>query len=245
MVDSQQQREAGTLRLQVFLSRSGITSRRQAMTLIQRGDVSVNGKTVSEPSFPVHGGEDVRVKGKRIAAPQYQYLMLNKPSGYVTTKRDPFAERTVYDLLPKTLSGVKPVGRLDKNTEGLLLLTNDGKIIQRLTHPRYNIEKTYLVRIKTLFKFEDRKKIEGGLFIDHKKTAPAKIESIQNKSGSSQLTLVIHEGRKRQVRRMFAQLGYKVVYLKRMRQGPVKLGRLPLGKFRFLADGEIKALRAI
>ena len=232
------------LRLQVFVSRAGVSSRRQAMTLIQDGHVSVNGQTVREPSFPVRDTDDVRVKGKQVLAPAFQYIMMNKPAGYVTTRKDPHAKKTIYDLLPGALSHLKPVGRLDKNTEGLLLLTNDGKIIQKLTHPSYNINKIYIIRIDNNLKIEDRKRIESGLFIEGKKTAPARVEHVHSKGAETQLSLTIHEGRKRQIRKMMAQLGYRVLYLKRMRQGPVKLGQLPTGTFRFLTEQEIKALNA-
>ena len=233
------------LRLQVFISRAGVSSRRQAMTLIQEGHVSVNGHAVQEPSFPVGDHDDVRVNGKKVLSPAFQYIMMNKPAGYVTTRKDPHAKKTIYDLLPPELSHLKPVGRLDKNTEGLLLLTNDGKIIQKLTHPSYNVNKTYILRISTTLDPEDRKKLERGLFIEGKKTAPARVDHVHSKGQETQLSLTIHEGRKRQIRKMMAQLGYRVVYLKRMRQGPAKLGSLPTGTFRLLNDHEIRALRAV
>jgi len=234
---------ADGLRLQVYISQAGVASRRQAMALIQEGHVSVNGQPVREPSVRVSGKDDVRVDGKRVVAREFQYIMMHKPAGYVTTRTDPHAKKTIYDLLPPAFFQLKPVGRLDKDTEGLLLLTNDGKTIQKLTHPRYNVNKIYIIRITGILKPEDRNRLERGLFIEGRKTAPARVENVHTKGLETQLSLTIHEGRKRQIRNMMAHLGYKVLALKRVRQGPVKLGGLPKGAFRLLTDQEVRALK--
>ncbi|HQO57251.1 MAG TPA: pseudouridine synthase [Candidatus Omnitrophota bacterium] len=240
---STEQRGGDGLRLQVYISQAGVASRRQAMVLIQDGHVSVNGQPVTEPSIRVSGRDDVRVDGNRVVPPAFQYIMMHKPAGYVTTRMDPHAKKTIYDLLPPAFFQLKPVGRLDKDTEGLLLLTNDGKTIQKLTHPRYNVNKTYILRLQGVLKPEDRKRIERGLFIEGRKTAPARVEHVHSQGLETQLALTIHEGRKRQIRNMMAHLGYKVLALKRVRQGPVKLGGLPTGAFRLLTEQEVRELK--
>jgi len=232
------------LRLQVFLSRSGYCSRRKAMDLIFRGRVSVNGKIVREPSLLVAGGQDrVVADGKEIGISRKQYILLNKPKGHVTTKADPFAAKTVMDLLPENLRGLNPVGRLDKDTEGLLLLTNDGELAHQLTHPKHTVDKTYHVKVKGALSIVHRKKLEQGITLEGRKTAPARIGRIRQGDNETELALTIHEGRKRQIRRMMEHLGCPVVSLKRLSLGPLSLGNLKPGCFRPLTPKEIDALR--
>lgn len=233
----------GPLRLNVYLAHQGIMSRRKAMEAVLAGRVSVNGRVVQEPSTPVKPGDKVEVNGKTVDQKTYQYVMLNKPEGIVTTREDRFAEKTVLDLLPPHLRHLNPVGRLDKNTEGLLILTNDGDLANRLSHPRYDVDKTYMVRIQKKLKPEERKQIESGFVLDKEKTAPAKVSDVRDLAHGCEFLLTIHEGRKRQIRLMLAKLGHYVTFLKRISQGPLVLGNLPSGKFRVLTESEIRNLR--
>ena len=230
------------MRLQVFLSHNGVCSRRQAMEVIQDGRVKVNGVKVIEPSFDVTGKEVIVVDGKAITVKSYVYVMLNKPVGYTTTKEDPHASRIIMELLPAHLQHVAPVGRLDKDTEGLLLLTNDGDLAFKLTHPKFHCGKTYELRFNGKFKDDQKKKIEQGVMIDGEKTAPCRIMYIKYNDGQTSLSITIHEGKKRQIRRMFAECGFKLDHLKRIAMGPVKLGALPKGQWRLLEEKEIKSL---
>jgi len=234
------------LRLQVFLSRNGVCSRRRAFDMVRDGRVKLNGEVCLEPSTPVDPQKDrIEVEGKVIRGKAYDYILLNKPSGYTTTKADRFAQKTVLELLPENLRHVVPVGRLDRETEGLLLLTNDGDAAYRLTHPKFNVDKTYFVRIAGRLEAGAKKRIEQGLHIDGKKTFPARIGNVAPHKDGAELTITIHEGRKRQIRLMFAKVGCRVVYLKRTAQGPLALGNLKSGQWRELTRAEIDQLDKI
>ena len=232
------------MRLQVFLSRYGVCSRRKAFDLVLGGRVSVNGQQVVEPSTPVDPAKDkVCVDDKVVAAKAYTYILFNKPQGCVTTREDRFAEKTVFDLLPSEFRHLVPVGRLDKDTEGLLLLTNDGDLTYRLTHPSFDIDKTYRVKITGTLEPQDRHALERGVVIEGRRTAPSKIQDARRAGDGTEFTLTIHEGRKRQVRLMVAHVGKKVIYLQRAAQGPLRLGDLKLGHWRELTSKEIEALK--
>ena len=234
------------MRLQVFLSRNGVCSRRKAFDLVLGGRVSVNGQQVVEPSTPVDPAKDrVCVDDKVVAAKAYTYILFNKPQGCVTTREDRFAEKTVFDLLPSEFRHLVPVGRLDKDTEGLLLLTNDGDLTYRLTHPSFDIDKTYRVKITGTLEPQDRHALERGVVIEGRRTAPAKIQDARRAGDGTEFTLTIHEGRKRQVRLMVAHVGKKVIYLQRVAQGPLRLGDLKLGHWRELKNQEIQMLHKI
>jgi pseudouridine synthase len=237
---------AAKIRLQVFLSHNGIASRRAAMELVQKGRVTVNGKVVSEPSTPVDPARDkITFDGKLVEAKQFSYILLNKPAGYVTTKEDAHAEKTVMDLLPRNLQHLVPVGRLDLDSEGLLLLTNDGDLAHRLTHPKFGVDKTYLVWIGGKLLAEKKRRVEQGVLVEGVKTAPCKISDLKETEEQSEFLLTIHEGRKRQIRLMMKAVGCAVRYLKRVAQGPLKINDLPTGKWRELLPDEIKQLKAI
>ena len=231
------------MRLQVFLSHNGVSSRRQAMDIIQSGRVRVDGLIIREPSFDVQGSEVILVDGKRIAAQSTAYIMLHKPVGYTTTKDDPFAEKTVLELLPKELHYLSPVGRLDRDSEGLLLFTNDGKWALELTHPKFHVDKTYLVKVKGKLTKESQKHLQQGVIIDDHKTAPCLIKDLRYNDADTEFTMVIHEGRKRQIRLMLRSVGHQVVSLKRMSVGPLALGDLKVGQWRALTTDEVEALR--
>jgi 23S rRNA pseudouridine2605 synthase len=231
------------MRLQVFLSHNGVCSRREAMTIIQEGRVKVNGRTQMEPSFDVTGDENIVVDNKRVVVQKYTYLMLHKPPGYTTTKDDPFADKTILDLLPKELHYLSPVGRLDKDSEGLLLLTNDGPWAYGLTHPKFHLDKTYVVKAKGKLSAANQDKLQKGIKIEDEKTAPCRISQVRYNDADTELQITIHEGKKRQIRRMLWAVGHKVFFLKRISIGPLSLGNLPLGQYRMLTQPEIESLK--
>jgi len=229
-------------KLQLFLSHSGASSRRKALSLILDGHVTVNGLVVKEPSAMIDCEKDkIRLDGKLIQKKSYTYLLLNKPKGYITTVADKHAEKTVLDLLPEDLKHLRPVGRLDKDTEGLLLLTNDGDLVYKLTHPKFNVDKTYHVVARARLKPDEKKRLEKGIVIDGKMTSPAKITDLKV-GKESEFLITIHEGRKRQIRLMLSALGHKVISLKRITQGALSLGNLAAGKWRVLSEKEILLL---
>ena len=227
------------MRLQVFLSKAGVCSRRSAVDIIRSGKARVNNRKILEPSFNIDTAKDIIfLNDKKISLKEEIYIMLNKPRGVTTTKKDRFAKRTVMDLLPPRMSHLNPVGRLDKDTTGLLLLTNNGELINRLTHPRHNIEKLYEARLDARLKDADRVALERGIDLDDERTAPCRIQ-LREKSN---LEIVLHEGKKRQIRRMFSKMGYKVLDLKRSKEGPLVLAGLGEGKWRALTEKEIREL---
>jgi pseudouridine synthase len=243
-------------RLQKYLARCGVASRRRAEELIVAGAVTVNGRVARELGLRVDADHDVvRVRGERVQAPQRLiYLLLNKPTGVVTSVSDPQGRPIVLDLVPPRWRDerIYPVGRLDQYSEGLLLLTNDGDLALRLTHPRYALTKEYhaLVRgrpdAETLARFERGLTLEG----ETRPTAPARAWLLDadegdpaDESGATWVAAELHEGRNRQVRRMFDALGYHVLRLRRVRVGPLTLGALRPGEMRPLTASELVALR--
>lgn len=234
------------VRLQVYLSRNGVCSRRRAFDIIKEGRVTLNGQICREPSTPTDPDRDhISVDAKRIKRKSYNYILLNKPTGYTTTKSDRFAQKTVLDLLPRKYQHLSPAGRLDRDTEGLLLLTNDGDTAFRLTHPKFNVDKTYFVRISGRLEMDIKSRVEKGVIINGKKTSSAKIKNVKLLRNQTELVITIHEGRKRQIRFMFAKVGHKVIYLKRLMQGPLMLGSLKIGKWRPLNQREIDSVTKI
>ena len=234
------------MRLQVFLSHNGVCSRREAMNVIMDGRVKVNGQVVQEPSTAVDAYNDqIFVDGREIIEKQYEYILLNKPAGYVTTKEDRHAERIVLDLLPVKLRHLHPVGRLDKDTEGLLLLTNDGNLTHRLTHPKFHVDKTYFVRMLGQLSPAHKTRLEKGISLNGEVTLPTKISQLKFQSKHTEFLMTIHEGRKRQIRLMLVGCGYKVIYLRRLSQGPLKLGELRKGGWRPLTPEEINQLKKL
>jgi 23S rRNA pseudouridine2605 synthase len=232
------------MRLQVVLSHNGVCSRREAMGVVLSGRVTLNGVVNKEPSTQVDPRKDkVTVDGRKIEVKSFDYIMLHKPAGFVTTKEDAHAERTVMDLLPKNMQHVVPVGRLDKDTEGLLLLTNDGDLTFRLTHPQFQVDKTYVVRIGGPLLTEKKHKLQDGVMIEGHKTAPAQILDIKTADGETEFLMIIREGKKRQVRLMMKAVGCSVRYLKRISQGALQLGKLALGQWRELTASEIAAVK--
>jgi 23S rRNA pseudouridine2605 synthase len=238
-----------TERLQKVLSAAGVASRRTAETLIQQGRVSVNGEVVRELGTKANPDtDDIRVDGRRIrSAQRKRYILLNKPRGYVTTRSDPGKRQTVMDLLKGVKEYVYPVGRLDYDSEGLLLLTNDGELAARLTHPRHEIERLYEARVRGIPDAHALDRLASGIVIDGRKTAPAQVKlakKLDAESGPQAVVLIgIHEGRHRQVRQMFDAIGHPVMRLRRVRIGPIKDDQLKMGHFRDLTPAEIARLK--
>ena len=234
------------LRLQKYIAMCGVASRRAAEALILESKVQVNGKTVREMGTKIEIGADrVTVSGTPIHATlKKYYIMLNKPAGYVSTAADQFGRPTVIDLVKEDINErIFPVGRLDYDTEGLLILTNDGEFAQRVTHPKYKTDKTYIAVITGGIAIRALGKLRRGVDIGDFVTSPADVEIIDAKAGKTTLQIVIHEGKNRQVRRMLEAVGCKLDYLKRIKIGTVELGNLPLGRWRHLTSHEINYLK--
>lgn len=234
-------------RLQKILSRAGVASRRAAERLMAEGRVSVNRVTVRELGTKADPArDDIRVDGRRITLPdRHVYLLLNKPAGYVTTRSDPQRRPTVLDLLRGVREYVYPVGRLDFDSEGLLLLTNDGALAAQLTHPRHGVPRVYEARLLGVPDDRDHARLERGILLDDQKTAPAQVERLRVLGDRTILRITLHEGRNRQVRRMCEAIGHPVEQLRRVAIGPLRDPALKLGQYRPLTDDEVARLRQL
>jgi len=234
------------MRLQKALSHAGIASRRKAVEIIESGNVEVNGQIVTEKGLAVDISRDkILVSGKPITLHGNVYILTNKPKNCISTTSDTHLRKTVIDLIGDFPQRVYPVGRLDKNTTGLLLLTNDGELAFRLTHPKFGVEKTYEALVRGVVTQKTVEKLQKGLFVDGKKTAPAKVEIIYTDKEKTKLKIKIHEGRKRQVRLMLLTVGHRVVDLKRVNFGNLSLGTLKPGECRMLTANEVSALKKL
>jgi len=229
-------------RLQKILSQAGIASRRASEQLMLDGRVSVNGTTVRELGTKADAArDDIRVDGSRIKlAERRLYLLLNKPTGYVSTRSDPERRPTVIDLLRAVRDYVYPVGRLDFDSEGLLILTNDGDLAAKLTHPRHGVPRVYEARVLGVPDDHDLDRLQKGVVIDGHKTGPADVKAL----GPGHLRVTVREGRNRQVRKMCDAIGHPVKSLRRVAIGPIHDSRLKLGHWRELSEPEVKKLRA-
>ncbi len=226
-------------RIQKILSSAGVASRRKSEELIRTGRVQVNGKPAALGDRAEPGVDLITVDGEPVAAQTLRYLALHKPAGYVTTVTDTHGRPTVVDLV-NVPERVYPVGRLDLHTSGLLLLTSDGEFAERVTHPRYEIEKTYVVRVARPFGTAALRKLQSGIELEDGPLRPEKVRITSDDRRTVEMT--IHEGRNRIVRRVFEALGSRVIELRRTRIGPVELGGLPVGSWRELSQAEIKGL---
>jgi 23S rRNA pseudouridine2605 synthase len=233
-------------RLQKIISQAGVASRRASEQLMREGRVTVNGETIRELGTKADPStDDIRVDGRRIKIPErHRYVLLNKPRGYVTTRSDPEKRPTVLDLLRGVREYVYPVGRLDFDSEGLLILTNDGDLAARLTHPSHGVPRVYDAKVLGVPDEHDVKRLARGIVVDGRRTTTADVQLLPaGRSAHATLRLTVHEGRNRQVRKMCEAIGHPVDHLKRISIGPIRDSRLKLGHWRDLTPEEVKSLR--
>jgi len=227
------------VRLNRFLAAAGLGSRRHCDELIAAGRVTVNGQACTNFGTQIEAGDHVKVDHKLVRPKETLTILLHKPAGFVSTRRDPHARDTVFDLLPAKFSRLFNVGRLDAQTEGLLLLTNDGNLAQHLTHPRYKVDKEYEVTLDRLWDPKLAEKLRRGILLDGKR---ARLTSVQQ-FGPTRLRVMLQQGLNRQIRRMFYEIGYEVKRLVRTRLGHLRLGDLPRGEWRPLTKSELAKLK--
>ncbi len=235
-------------RLNKFLAHAGVCSRREADRIIAEGRVSVNGKVVQELGQKIDASSDKVVANGRLVRGEEErpvFILLHKPAGRVVSVKDPFGRPTVMDLLPRLPVRVYPVGRLDLDSEGALLLSNDGEMALRLTHPRFGVTKAYEVRVEGEPGEEDLDKVRRGIFLEGRKTAPARVQVLRRGHRHSILRVEIHEGRKREIRKLFEAVGFPVSLLVRVEFAGLTLEGLKPGQWRFLKATEILRLRKL
>ncbi len=234
------------MRISKYLAHAGIASRRKCEEYIREGRISVNGAVIDDLGHDVDPGNDsVLFDGRPVAPPSdtHVYIMFNKPLGCVSTSSDDKGRKTVLDYID-TEKRIYPVGRLDFNSEGLLILTDDGDLAYRLTHPSHEVKKRYFVKCSSRLTDEDLNRLRRGVVIDGRKTAPAEVRVTSEIPSGTELTVSIHEGRNRQIRKMFEAIGRDVVFLKRISIGKISLGDLKSGKYRHLSPEEIRYLKS-
>jgi len=231
-------------RLQKFIARAGVASRREAERFITEGRVAVNGCVVTKLGTKVNSTRDaIKVDGRLLRSfPEKLYILLNKPVGYISTLKDPQGRPVIMELLDRIPSRVYPVGRLDYDAEGLMLLTNDGELAHRLQHPRHGISRTYEVKVKDIPTDYELSPVRKGIKLEDGVTLPAKVTFLRKTMKNCWLRITLSEGRNRQVKRMFAAIGHPVMKLKRVKFGVVGLGNLTRGQYRNLTEDEVKEL---
>lgn len=233
------------IRLQKYLAEAGVDSRRKCEELITQGRVEVNGMIVTELGTRVEGSEIIKVDGSEVKMEHKKvYILLNKPVGVITSVKDQFSRKTVLDLIDGINERIYPVGRLDYDTSGLIILTNDGEFANLLMHPRHEQEKKYRAQIKGALDKTDIRILESGVAIEDYVTSPAKVKVLQTAARDMTVEITIHEGRNRQVRKMFETLGHPVLRLKRTGIGPIGVGGLEEGQWRYLSRNEVEELRS-
>ncbi len=234
-------------RLNKFIASSGLCSRRKADELIENKKVLVNGKTVTELGFQIGPKDKVVVEGKPIKPQKHEYYRFYKPAGYITTTEDEKGRKTIYDVIPPELKHLKPVGRLDKDSTGLIIMTNDGELINQMTHPSIKVPKTYIVNVNGKLTPEDGEKMYNGIVIEtdtgEKKTAYAEVLPIELGNKSSTVQVVLYQGINRQIRKMFAALGFEVISLKRIQHGTITLAGIKKGQIKPMKPKHIKELK--
>ncbi len=230
-------------RLNKFIASSGLCSRRKADELIEGGKVFVNGKKVTELGFSVEDKDKVVIDGKLIRPVKHEYYRFYKPAGYITTSDDEKGRKTIYDLLPESMYNLKPVGRLDKDSTGLLILTNDGDLINELTHPSLKVPKVYLVTVDSQMHPHEFEKMASGIEIEPGKVAYADVTVLELDSKHTTMQIVLYQGMNRQIRKMIEYFGYEVKSLKRIQHATIQLDGLKRGEFKPIKPGQIKELR--
>ena len=231
-----------TFRLNKFIAQSGLCSRRKADDLIESGCVRVNGKTVNELGLLVSAGDKIEVNGSQIKKVQYTYIKYYKPAGYITTMDDEKGRKTIYDLLPAELKKLKPAGRLDKDSTGLIILTDDGDLIYRLTHPSIKIPKVYRVVARGKMNLEHLKQMAEGIEIEKGKIAYADAMIVEYEGKDTVLQVTLYQGLNRQIRKMLDFLGYPVISLKRVTHGTINIQGMKKGQFKYIKPRELKEL---
>lgn len=230
-------------RLNKFIASSGLCSRRKADELIEGGKVFVNGKKVTELGFTVEDKDKVVIGGKLVRPVKHEYYRFYKPAGYITTSDDEKGRKTIYDLLPENMYNLKPVGRLDKDSTGLLILTNDGDLINELTHPSVKVPKVYLVTVDSRMHPHEFEKMAKGIEIEPGKIAYADVTVLEVDSKHTTMQIVLYQGMNRQIRKMIEYFGYEVKSLKRIQHATIQLDGLKRGEFKPIKPGQIKELR--
>ncbi|MCK4338685.1 MAG: rRNA pseudouridine synthase [Candidatus Cloacimonetes bacterium] len=234
------------MRINKFLAQAGLGSRRACEKFVLEGKIKINGKIITNLATDIDPEKDkITFEDKLLKTTQRKiYLILNKPSGYLVTSSDPFKRKTVLDLVPIFPERIFPIGRLDKSSCGLMILTNDGDLTNKIMHPKKKIPKVYLVKVKGILSQSQINKLRYGVILNDNRTLPAKvyIKSYNQSNDITKLRMILYEGRNRQIRRMIKEIGNRVISLKRVQIGVIKLGRLPEGHWRFLKYKEIKHL---
>lgn len=232
------------MRINKYIASSGFCSRRKADELIESGRVQVNGKTVTLLGYEIRTKDKVSIDGKTLRVMKLEYYRFYKPTGYITTSDDEKGRKTIYDILPDELKHLRPVGRLDKDSSGLLILTNDGNLVYELTHPSLKVAKVYRVTVDAFLKVEDLEKLAGGIEIEKGKIAYCDCEIIERKKSETLLEVTLYQGLNRQIRKMVEHLGHNVVHLKRIRHATIDLTGLKKGQFKPIKPKQLKELKS-
>ena len=232
------------MRINKYIASSGFCSRRKADELIEAGRVQVNGKTVTLLGFEIRTKDKVAIDGKTLRVMKLEYYRFYKPTGYITTTDDEKGRKTIYDILPSELAHLKPVGRLDKDSSGLLILTNDGNLVYELTHPSVKVAKVYRVTVDAFLKVEDLEKLAQGIEIEKGKIAYCDCEIIERTKNETLLEVTLYQGLNRQIRKMIEHIGHNVVHLKRIRHATIDLVGLKKGQYKPIKPRQIKELKS-
>lgn len=231
------------MRINKFIASSGLVSRRKADELILEGKVRVNGEIITTPGYEITPKDKVKINGEQLRPKKFEYLIFNKPSGYITTKSDEKGRKTIYDILPEEYHHLNPAGRLDKDSSGLLFLSNDGYLLQKMTHPKAHIPKIYLVQAKGKIKDAELQKLADGIEIEKGKVAYADVCAVEMTNAVTTLQMTLYQGYNRQIRRMLEKIGHPVISLKRIAHGNLNLQNLDRGKYKALKPKQVLELK--